>query len=90
MLKFGPSSGLSVKNKEPAMNRLNKTIAIGLVTLMTVSGAFAAKKPKTIKIGFNIPLTGDSPKVGESAKFAGELIKTKTYGRIHYTQPTNH
>jgi branched-chain amino acid transport system substrate-binding protein len=31
----------------------------------------------TIKIGFNIPLTGDSPKVGEGTKYAGELIKNK-------------
>jgi branched-chain amino acid transport system substrate-binding protein len=29
----------------------------------------------TIKIGFNIPLTGDIPKVGESSKFAAELLK---------------
>ena len=62
------------------MIRLNKTIAIGLVTLLTVTSVFAAKKPKTIKIGFNIPLTGDSPKVGESAKFAGELIKSEING----------
>jgi branched-chain amino acid transport system substrate-binding protein len=34
-----------------------------------------AKKAETIKIGFNIPLTGNSPKVGEGAKFAGELVK---------------
>ncbi|MDR0589026.1 MAG: ABC transporter substrate-binding protein [Spirochaetaceae bacterium] len=31
----------------------------------------------TIKIGFNIPLTGDSPKIGEGSKYAGELIKNK-------------
>ncbi|NCC23589.1 MAG: ABC transporter substrate-binding protein [Deltaproteobacteria bacterium] len=29
----------------------------------------------TIKIGFNIPLTGDIPKVGEESKFAGEMLK---------------
>jgi branched-chain amino acid transport system substrate-binding protein len=34
-----------------------------------------AKKEQVIKIGFNIPLTGNSPKVGESARFAGELVK---------------
>ncbi|MCR5612067.1 ABC transporter substrate-binding protein [Treponema sp.] len=56
------------------MNRLIKTIAVSLVTLMAVSCG-SDKKPKTIKIGFNIPLTGDSPKVGESGKYAGELIK---------------
>ncbi len=36
-----------------------------------------SSKEKTIKIGFNIPLTGDSPKVGECAKYSGELIKNK-------------
>jgi branched-chain amino acid transport system substrate-binding protein len=30
---------------------------------------------QVIKIGFNIPLTGNSPKIGESAKNAGELVK---------------
>jgi branched-chain amino acid transport system substrate-binding protein len=30
---------------------------------------------QTIKIGFNIPLTGNSPKLGESAKNSGELVK---------------
>jgi branched-chain amino acid transport system substrate-binding protein len=28
----------------------------------------------TIKIGLNIPLTGDSPKVGEGAKYAADLV----------------
>ena len=58
------------------MNRLNKILLSGLAALSVASGAFAAAKgPKSIKIGFNIPLTGDSPKVGESAKYAGEIIK---------------
>jgi branched-chain amino acid transport system substrate-binding protein len=30
---------------------------------------------QTIRIGFNIPLTGNSPKLGESAKNSGELVK---------------
>ena len=30
---------------------------------------------KTIKIGFNIPLTGDSPKFGESVRLASELVR---------------
>jgi branched-chain amino acid transport system substrate-binding protein len=30
---------------------------------------------QTIKIGFNIPLTGDIPKVGEESKFAAEMLK---------------
>ncbi|MDR1506593.1 MAG: ABC transporter substrate-binding protein [Treponema sp.] len=32
---------------------------------------------RTIKIGFNIPLTGNSPKLGESAKNSAELIKNR-------------
>ena len=28
-----------------------------------------------IKIGFDIELTGDIPKVGEASKFAGEMLK---------------
>lgn len=34
----------------------------------------------TIKIGFNIPLTGDIPKVGEESKFAAEMLKNKING----------
>ncbi|NCD24625.1 MAG: ABC transporter substrate-binding protein [Deltaproteobacteria bacterium] len=30
---------------------------------------------ESIKIGFNIPLTGDIPKVGEESKFAGEMLR---------------
>ena len=29
----------------------------------------------TIKIGFNIPLTGEIPKVGEESRFAAEMMK---------------
>ncbi|MBF0467439.1 MAG: ABC transporter substrate-binding protein [Desulfamplus sp.] len=34
--------------------------------------AFAGEE--TIKIGFNIPLTGEIPKVGEESKFAGQML----------------
>lgn len=34
----------------------------------------------TIKVGFNIPLTGDIPKVGESSKFAAEILKNEING----------
>jgi branched-chain amino acid transport system substrate-binding protein len=53
---------------------------LGIVTvalLLTVT-AFAAD---TIKIGFNIPLTGDIPKVGESSKFAAEMLKNDINGK---------
>lgn len=30
---------------------------------------------KVLKVGFNIPMTGDIPKVGEGSKFAAEMLK---------------
>lgn len=59
------------------MKKLQKIIALTLVATTALCSTFAAKKQKTIKLGFNIPLTGDSPKVGEGAKFAGEIIKNE-------------
>ena len=58
------------------MKKLKKFLALGILAYVAFSGAFAAKQ-KTIKIGFNIPLTGDSPKVGEGAKYAGEIVKSE-------------
>jgi len=47
-------------------------VAVCLVLALALSPcAFG----KTIKIGFNIPLTGDIPKVGEESKFAAEMLK---------------
>ncbi|MDR2245779.1 MAG: branched-chain amino acid ABC transporter substrate-binding protein, partial [Treponema sp.] len=43
---------------------------LAALTVLSAGGA----KENTIKIGFNIPLTGDSPKVGEGAKYAAELV----------------
>jgi branched-chain amino acid transport system substrate-binding protein len=52
------------------------TVFLGFVFLLTLSMLMACGGGEsTIKIGFNIPLTGDSPKVGEGSKFVGELIK---------------
>lgn len=59
------------------MKKISKILTFALIASLTMSSAFAAKKQKTIKIGFNIPLTGDSPKVGEGAKYAGEIIKNE-------------
>ena len=58
------------------MKRFQKIITIGLIAGLAVGSAFA-KKAQTIKLGFNIPLTGDSPKVGEGTKFSAELIKNE-------------
>ncbi len=48
-----------------------------LVALSFVSVGWAAD---TLKIGFNIPLTGDIPKVGEGSKFAAEMLKEEVNG----------
>lgn len=48
---------------------------IGFVVVISVFFLFAPLSfAKTIKIGFNIPLTGEIPKVGEESKFAGEML----------------
>jgi len=50
----------------------------GIFCLMLVGCAFllagcGEDKPSTIKIGFNLPLTGDIPEVGEGSKNAAEM-----------------
>ncbi len=50
----------------------------GVFCLMLVGCAFLLAgcgddKPQTIKIGFNLPLTGDIPEVGEGSKNAAEM-----------------
>lgn len=34
-----------------------------------------AEEPEVIKIGLDVPMTGDIPKVGEQSKFAAEMVK---------------
>ncbi|MDR1804565.1 MAG: ABC transporter substrate-binding protein [Treponema sp.] len=41
----------------------------------TLTLSAGARRQQTIKIGFNIPMTGNSPKLGESARNAGELVR---------------
>ncbi|WP_459924876.1 ABC transporter substrate-binding protein [Desulfatiferula olefinivorans] len=43
--------------------------------------ACSERKTDTIKIGFNIPLTGDIPKIGEESKFAAEMLKEDINGQ---------
>jgi branched-chain amino acid transport system substrate-binding protein len=60
-------------------NRMKKNaVFLGIFLLLTLS-MLSAKGggENTIKIGFNIPLTGDSPKIGEGSKFAGDLVKNR-------------
>jgi branched-chain amino acid transport system substrate-binding protein len=51
-----------------------KKVLVGILALMLILPGMALAKD-AIKIGFNIPLTGDSPDVGESSKQAGEMLK---------------
>ena len=51
------------------MKKLLQLFAVALVVLM-VTSAMAAE---TIKVGFNLPLTGDIPEVGEGSKRAAEM-----------------
>ena len=53
------------------------TLMFGLILVLAMPG-FA--KTKTIRIGFNIPLTGEIPKVGESSKYAAEMLKAEING----------
>jgi len=59
------------------MTRL-RLLPIITVILLLALPTFAAE---TIKIGFNIPLTGDIPKVGESSKLAAEMLKADINGK---------
>ena len=48
----------------------------GIFVCIAVVMAFYScgpKGPETIKIGLNVPITGDIPKVGEGSKFAAEM-----------------
>ena len=55
------------------------TVKVLFVVLALGLGAFAlagcGKDSDTIKVGFNLELTGDIPKVGEASKFAAEMLK---------------
>ncbi len=63
------------------MNGRKRLLVVVAVLSLVVSGLFAGGSAEnTIKIGFNIPLTGDSPKVGEGSKYAAELVKERING----------
>ncbi|WP_211334825.1 ABC transporter substrate-binding protein [Desulfosoma caldarium] len=48
-----------------------------MAVLVCAPGVWAVD---TIKIGFNIPLTGDIPKVGEGSKYAAEILLAEVNG----------
>ncbi len=50
-------------------------LAVAMLSMIAAAAFAGGSSEKVIKIGFNIPLTGDSPKVGEATKFAAELVK---------------
>ena len=51
------------------------------MALLSLSLAFSANAgSETLKIGLNIPLTGDIPKVGEGSKFSAEMLKEEVNG----------
>lgn len=53
---------------------------LGIVTAALLL-ALPALAADIIRIGFNIELTGDIPKVGESSKFAAEMLKAEINGK---------
>ncbi|ABK18778.1 ABC transporter substrate-binding protein [Syntrophobacter fumaroxidans] len=55
------------------MKKMLWIMALSLIVPLCVTPA--SWSADTIKVGFNIPLTGDIPKVGESSKFAAEILK---------------
>ena len=59
------------------MKRLLTTLSISCIALIMAVPVIAAD---TIKIGFNLEMTGDIPKVGESSKFAAEMLKADING----------
>jgi branched-chain amino acid transport system substrate-binding protein len=74
---------------EKQMRKVMATSGLCLVLiLMLTTGAWA--KNKTIKIGLNIPLTGDIPKVGEGSKYAAQMVQdqVKAQGGIQVGSKT--
>ncbi|BCR03888.1 branched-chain amino acid ABC transporter substrate-binding protein [Desulfuromonas versatilis] len=59
---------------------MKKMKLVALVSLLALAAA-PALAADTIKIGFNIPLTGDIPKVGESSKLSAEMLKEDINGK---------
>jgi len=55
------------------MRKVSVIVLASVVTMLLCCPL--AWSAKTLKVGFNIPLTGDIPKVGESSKFAAEILK---------------
>jgi branched-chain amino acid transport system substrate-binding protein len=61
--------------EEAAMRKVSVVVLASVVALLLCCPL--AWGAKTLKIGFNIELTGDIPKVGESSKYAAEIFKNE-------------
>ncbi len=59
---------------------MKKTITTALLSCSALLFAGSVLAADTIKIGYNIPMTGDIPKVGESSKLAAEMLKADVNG----------
>lgn len=59
---------------------MTKKLVATLFTCSTLLAGTAAFGADTIKIGYNIPMTGDIPKVGESSKLSAEMLKADING----------
>ncbi|MEJ5348346.1 MAG: ABC transporter substrate-binding protein [Desulfosoma sp.] len=57
-----------------------KPLIVFFAFLAVVGYLSMASAANTIKIGFNIPLTGDIPKVGEGSKYAAEIFLAEVNG----------
>ncbi|MGV8075091.1 MAG: ABC transporter substrate-binding protein [Syntrophobacteraceae bacterium] len=62
------------------MRNILAIMSTALVVSISAFLPITSAEAQTIKIGFNIPLTGDIPKVGESSKFAAEMFKDDVNG----------
>jgi len=59
------------------MRRSFRVIPAVFCAVLLMAGV-SLSHAQVLKVGFNIELTGDIPKVGESSKFAAEMLKEKT------------
>jgi branched-chain amino acid transport system substrate-binding protein len=67
---------------EESMRRV-VVIAVCLLFAVVLTGLVTGcgQETSAIRIGFNIPLTGDIPKVGEGSKFAAEMFREQVEAR---------
>lgn len=56
------------------MRKLSMCLVLALTVILAVSlNAWSLSRTPVIKVGLNVPITGDIPKVGEGSKFAAQL-----------------